>query len=82
MAGMEERVARVEAHTEALIRTVDGIHADIADIRAELRGMRADMNRRFEIMDQKFTWVVGTQVATLVAVIGAMAATLAVAIYR
>jgi len=76
VAGMEERVARVEAHTEALIRTVDGIHADIADIRAELRGMRADMNQRFDMMDQKFVWLVGAQVATLIAVVGVLAGAL------
>jgi hypothetical protein len=74
VAGIEERVARVEAHTEALIRTVEGIHADIADIRLDIRAMRGDMNRLADRVDQKIAWVVGTQVATLIAVVGVLAA--------
>jgi hypothetical protein len=30
------------------------------------------MNERFIAMDQKFTWLVGMQVASLVAVVGAL----------
>ena len=54
------------------------IRGDIAAIRgdmvhrSDLADLRNDMNQRFLAIDQKFTWVVGIQVASLVAVIGAL----------
>lgn len=77
MPRLEERVAylegRLEDHTRAL-----------GELRGELHGLREDMGRRFdavdgrfEAIDQKvdrhFTWLVGVQVASLVAVLGALA---------
>lgn len=40
-----ERLARLEAAVEFLIREVSGIKADIRDIRAEMRDIRSAMNR-------------------------------------
>ena len=40
--------------------------------RSDLADLRNDMNQRFAAVDQKFTWLVGIQVAGLVAVIGAL----------
>jgi predicted nucleic acid-binding Zn-ribbon protein len=63
----------------AAIRGEMAHRSDIADLRGEmgtLRGemadLRRDMNERFVGMDQKFTWLVGIQVAGLVAVIAAL----------
>jgi hypothetical protein len=47
-----------------------------AALRVEINELRADMNRRFDMMDQKFTWFVGTQIATLLAVVGVLAGAL------
>ncbi len=76
MAGMEERVARVEAHNEALIASVDDLRADLRAFRGEVHELRTEMNRRFDMMDQKFVWLVGTQIATLLAVVGVLAGAL------
>jgi hypothetical protein len=47
-----------------------------AALRVEINELRADMDRRFDMMDQKFTWFVGTQIATLLAVVGVLAGAL------
>jgi len=73
---MEERVARVEAHNEALIRSVDDLRADMRAFRGEFHELRTEMNRRFDLIDQRFIWLVGTQVATLIAVVGVLAGAL------
>jgi hypothetical protein len=66
------REGRLEDHAGS----VTGLQTDMHDLREE-------MNRRFEAVDQKidrlddkvsrhFTWLVGIQVATLVAIVGAL----------
>ncbi|OFW16991.1 MAG: hypothetical protein A3F70_17560 [Acidobacteria bacterium RIFCSPLOWO2_12_FULL_67_14] len=47
-----------------------------AALRVEINELRAEMSRRFDIMDQKFLWLAGTQVATLLAVVGVLAGAL------
>ena len=47
-----------------------------ASLRSEITGLRGEMARRFDMMDQKFIWLAGTQVATLLAVIGVLAGAL------
>jgi hypothetical protein len=47
-----------------------------AALRSEITGLRGEMARRFDMMDQKFIWLAGTQVATLLAVIGVLAGAL------
>lgn len=55
--------------------------SDLTALRTDLRGemleLRSERSRRFDLMDQKFTWLTGTQVATLLAV-----GVLARALYR
>jgi hypothetical protein len=45
-------------------------------LRGEMRqlgsDLRDDMNRRFEHIDQRFAWLVGIQMGTLVAIIGGL----------
>jgi len=47
-----------------------------AALRSEINELRGEMGRRFDVMDQKFLWLAGTQVATLLAVIGVLAGAL------
>ena len=45
----------------------------MASLRGEIGAeLRRDMNQRFLTIDQKFTWLPGTQTAALVAVVGAL----------
>lgn len=98
MGSLEERIATVEAQTDAQTRAMDALRAEMreefravrseiaelrrdmlagdAALRVAINELRADMNRRFDMMDHKFTWFVGTQVATLLAVVGVLAGAL------
>lgn len=60
---------RVEVRT-----TFAELRTEIAQMvhRSEFMDFRREMNERFLAMDQKFMWLVGIQVAGLVAVIGAL----------
>lgn len=69
MPTLEERVAYLEGKTED--------HSTVAaDLRRTIRELRDEMIRRFEQADQKidrhFTWLVGIQLGTLVAIVGAL----------
>lgn len=70
MPSLEERVAYLEGRLEDHTRAV-------GDLGGEVRGLREEMGRRFDALDQKvdrhFTWLVGIQVAFFVAVVGALA---------
>ena len=67
MASLDERVAYLEGRMEDYT-------ALMADIRAEMRGFRSEMERRFDHVDQKvdrqFTWFVGILVGVLLALVG------------
>ena len=72
----EERLAYLEARNEDHTRAVGELRGDIRDVRVEVRDLRDQMDRRFEALDSKvsrhFTWLVGIQVMTLVAIVGAL----------
>ena len=72
---------RTELRTEmgALRTEMTDLRRDMvagdAALRGEINELRGEMGRRFDVMDQKFLWLAGTQVATL-AVIGVLAGAL------
>jgi len=66
-----------------LRRTDDGLRGNmgdswraVGDLRTTVGNLREQMDRRFEALDQKvdrhFTWLVGIQVAVLVAIVGTL----------
>ena len=73
---------RTELRTEmgALRTEMTDLRRDMvagdAALRSEINELRGEMGRRFDVMDQKFLWLAGTQVATLLAVIGVLAGAL------
>ena len=76
---LDERVAYLEGRMEDHAGAVVSLRDDVNGLRADMRGLRADMRAlgtdiqalRVETARQ-FTWLVGIQVATLVAMVGAV----------
>jgi len=72
MGALEERVACLEGRGEEHA-------AAMGEVRADIRDLRADMNRRFDYLEQrfdqtdtKFMWLIGFQFTTLIAAIAAL----------
>jgi len=65
MGTLEERVAYLEGRGEEHA-------ASLGEVRADIRDLRTEMNRRFDQMDTKFTWLIGVQFTTLIAAIAAL----------
>ena len=76
MPSLEERVACLEGRMEDHMGAFGDLRADIAEVRGEIGDLRKQMDRWFDALEQKldrhFTWLVGIQVAVLVAVAGAL----------
>jgi hypothetical protein len=65
MASIDERVAYLEGRTEDL-------RTEMREVRAEIRELRSEITRLYQALDTKINWVIGTQLATALAVIGAL----------
>jgi len=63
---MEKRVTPLEVLTEQNQKSIDRLDRSIADL-------RSDMNCRFTEVDRKFTWLIGMQFTTFIAIIGIFA---------
>lgn len=83
MADLDERVTRLEERSDAHTRMMEQVLTGMSELRGEIAGLRNEMTAfRGEIrqdiaelrtsMERRFTWLVGIQVAGLVAVIGAL----------
>ena len=71
----EMAVLRTELRAEIADLRRDMMAGDAA-LRSEITEFRGEMARRFDMVDQKFIWLAGTQVATLLAVVGVLAGAL------
>ena len=63
---MEKRVTTLEVLTEQNQKSIDRLDRSIADL-------RSDMNCRFTEVDRKFTWMIGMQFTTFMAIVGIFA---------
>ena len=83
LAYLEGRGAYQGISIADLRTSIGEVRADIRDLRNEmgdLRGelraamgeLRGEMNRRFEAVDTKFTWVIGIQVTMLLMMAGSL----------
>ena len=71
---VDERVAYLEGRMEDHTALIADIRVEMrelrSDLRSEMRDLRAEMDRRFDRVDQKFTWLVGMFMALLLALLG------------
>lgn len=87
MATLEERVAYLEGQTAEHTSAISEVRLDVRDLRAEmnrrfdhidgkLEGKFDHLDNRFDRLetrfDTRFTWMIGFQFATLMAVIAAL----------
>jgi hypothetical protein len=76
MGSLDERVAYLEGRGEEHAAAITEVRSDVRELRVEVRDLRGEMNRRFDQIDAKFdpkfSWMIGFQFATLMAVIAAL----------
>lgn len=69
---LEERMD----HQAAMLADLRGSVMDLRDefraFRDEFRAFREETNRRFEHVEQRFWWIIGFQLTTMVGVMGAL----------
>ncbi len=75
---VEERLTTVELKVEENARRIDGLHEAIRDLGDRMERRFEAVDRRFEAvernMSSQFRWIVGIQMTTLIAIVGAIAA--------
>ncbi len=86
MPSVEERVAFLEGRVNEHAQHFTGIREAIAGLDNRITALEARMDRRFDAIDRRFnaidrrfdaidrrfTWVIGTQVSTLIAIVAAL----------
>jgi predicted nucleic acid-binding Zn-ribbon protein len=83
MPTVEERLAYLEGQSEQQNVSTSDLRSSLGELRVEVRDLRAELRTeirdvRVEIrdlrtdMNQKFTWVMGIQVSTVVMIAGAL----------
>jgi len=88
---VEERLATVEHKVEENARRTDGLHEAISALGNRMERRFEAVDRRFEAIDRRFEgiernmsgqfrWIIGIQMTTLIAMIGAIAAVAAAAL--
>jgi uncharacterized coiled-coil protein SlyX len=84
MPSLEERVAFLEGRLSEHDQTTDGLRDDVFGLRAEMLRLFDEVRQRFERIDERldridakierhFPWLVGLQMAGLLAIFGALA---------
>ena len=63
---MEKRLTILEVLADQNQKSIDRLDRSIADL-------RSDMNCRFTEVDRKFTWMIGMQFTTFMAIVGIFA---------
>ena len=79
MRNVEERLTLVEHKVAENARGIEGLREAVVELGAR-------MDRRFEVVDhnmsRQFRWIVGIQITTMLAVVGALGAIAAAALGR
>ena len=88
---VEERLATVEHKVKENARRTNGLHEAISELGNRMERRFEAFDRRFEAIDRRFEgiernmsgqfrWIIGIQMTTLIAMIGAIAAVAAAAL--
>ena len=83
MPTLDERVAYLEGRLEehsanvgAARNDITALRGDVQDVRRQMENLDQRLTSRMDALDAKvsrhFTWLVGIQVATLIAIVGAL----------
>ena len=76
MPSVEERLAYLEGKVDDHRAASGDLRSGMVDVCNSITELRAQMDHRFETLDQKvdrnFSWTVGIQVAALLAVVSAL----------
>ncbi len=67
---MEKRIITLEVIAEQTTKSLDRLDRSISEFRSE---SRADLRELRSDVDRKFTWVIGTLIGMLLAMLGLMA---------
>ena len=62
---MEKRIITLQVIVDQITKSIDRLDRSIVELRAEMRELRSDV-------DRKFTWLIGTQIGILLAILGMM----------
>ncbi|OFW07200.1 MAG: hypothetical protein A3I61_04250 [Acidobacteria bacterium RIFCSPLOWO2_02_FULL_68_18] len=73
---LEERISHVEGQVNELSLRLSGVEAAIRHLEQRTDARFDAVDRRFEVLDAKmsrqFTWLVGIQITTLIAIVAAL----------
>ena len=83
MPTLDERVAYLEGRLEehsasvsAVRNDISTLRGDVQDVRRQIENLDQRLTGRMDVLDAKasrhFTWLVGIEVATLIAIVGAL----------
>jgi glucosamine 6-phosphate synthetase-like amidotransferase/phosphosugar isomerase protein len=67
---MEKRITTLEVTATQTCKSMDHLERSVADLRSEMHHSVSDLRRD---IDRKFIWMMGTQIAALIAIMSAMA---------
>ena len=74
---MEKRIITLEVIADQITKSIDRLDRSIAELRVEMARsiseLRAEMRELRSDVDRKFTWLIGTQIGALSAMLGMMA---------
>ena len=74
MAALEQRVAYIEGKVDEQSKIYVELRGDVRDLRGDLHRLEQRIDRLDDRVSRQFVWVVGIQITTTVAVLGAVLA--------
>ncbi len=72
MAAVEQRIAYLEGRMNEQAQHVPDLKADMRDLRTDIRRVEGRIDALDEKVSKHFIWLVGMQITTLVAIVGAL----------
>ena len=70
---MEKRLTILEVLADQNQKSIDRLDRSIADLRSDMNCRFTEVDRKVTDVDRKFTWLIGMQSTTFIAIIGIFA---------